>query len=364
MKNKYESVIDSLEQRISKGYYDSSKYLPSERMLTEEFNVSRVTVRNSLEVLKHRNLIEPIAGKGYIISKNKSKRNRQDTYLIGGVFAGPKNPFTTNISSESVSAVLEKNGYHLIYSSSEELLQNELSKIKLLLKRGVDGLIIMPSYRRGVDRMMTKDELGNYGFIKKLHDGGFPVVIVDRSYAQTGIPCVCNDDVNNGFMAAEYFIKKGQKNIIYFAPVIDRVGRLRFQGYCEAMKKYKLEVRQHTFTNPTGAIVDNKIRSREVKKLLNSLHDSTGLITAGVFPVSLSQAVMDNGYRGPNVQWIGSDLSAEDMSVACCEFPYLKRPLAEIGSRAAGKILRLINGDKSAGTEEFFAPQIIEPENK
>ena len=361
MKNKYESVIDSLEQRISKGYYDSSKYLPSERMLTEEFNVSRVTVRNSLEVLKHRNLIEPIAGKGYIISKNKSKRKRQKTYLIGGVFPGPKYPFTTSISSESVSAVLEKNGYHLIYSSSEELLQNELSKIKLLLKRGVDGLVIMPSYRRGVDRMTTKDELGNYEFIKKLYDGGFPVVIVDRSYAQTGIPCVCNDDVKGGFMATEYLISKGVENIIYFAPVIDRIGRCRFQGYCNAMKQYNLEVKQYTFKNLSGFIGDNRIKIGEIKELFNSLHGSIGLVTMGESPVTLDQIINIPEYKGLDIQWIGYDLSARDMPVACREFPYLKRPLGEMGTRVADKILRLINGDETAVTEEFLPPEIIEP---
>jgi len=59
---KYHQVYLVLKERLIEGVYD--RKLPSEAELTEEFGVSRVTIRKALSPLAQEGLIERVAGRG------------------------------------------------------------------------------------------------------------------------------------------------------------------------------------------------------------------------------------------------------------------------------------------------------------
>jgi GntR family transcriptional regulator len=73
----YLKLYRILKQRISEGAYD--KRLPIEKKLCEEFNVSRLTVRRSLEELKREGIVYAKKGKGTFVAENK--REEQLTSL-------------------------------------------------------------------------------------------------------------------------------------------------------------------------------------------------------------------------------------------------------------------------------------------
>ena len=60
----YETVAQRIAQRIEKGVYPSGTRLPGERELAEQFNVSRVTVRQALISLQALGKLEVRAGSG------------------------------------------------------------------------------------------------------------------------------------------------------------------------------------------------------------------------------------------------------------------------------------------------------------
>ncbi|MCS7179888.1 MAG: winged helix-turn-helix domain-containing protein, partial [bacterium] len=57
---KYKSIAKILIQRIQKGEYKKNTFLPSESELSKMFKVSRVTIRQALNILLHENLIKSI----------------------------------------------------------------------------------------------------------------------------------------------------------------------------------------------------------------------------------------------------------------------------------------------------------------
>ena len=59
---KYHQVYLVLKERLIEGVYD--RKLTSEAELTEEFGVSRVTIRKALSPLAQEGLIERVAGRG------------------------------------------------------------------------------------------------------------------------------------------------------------------------------------------------------------------------------------------------------------------------------------------------------------
>ncbi|MFW6119915.1 MAG: GntR family transcriptional regulator [Petrotogales bacterium] len=73
----YLKLYRILRQRINEGEYD--KRLPIEKELCEEFHVSRLTVRRSLEELKREGVVYAKKGKGTFIAENK--REEQLTSL-------------------------------------------------------------------------------------------------------------------------------------------------------------------------------------------------------------------------------------------------------------------------------------------
>lgn len=65
---RYQLIADDLRERIRTGGYTSGRLLPSEANLSEEFDVSRVTVRRALEQLREAGLIDSRQGLGWFVA--------------------------------------------------------------------------------------------------------------------------------------------------------------------------------------------------------------------------------------------------------------------------------------------------------
>ncbi|ENX21845.1 hypothetical protein F892_01083 [Acinetobacter vivianii] len=71
----YDQVYQALLQQIVDGIYQIHQQLPSEKELSELFNVSRITIRQALNQLQLEHLIYKIQGKGTFVSAPKSFQN-------------------------------------------------------------------------------------------------------------------------------------------------------------------------------------------------------------------------------------------------------------------------------------------------
>src|SRR5260221_12827496 len=63
----YYQVYRSLVERIDGGEFAGDDMLPSERQLTEDYNVSRITITKALAELKREGRIEGKQGRGTLI---------------------------------------------------------------------------------------------------------------------------------------------------------------------------------------------------------------------------------------------------------------------------------------------------------
>lgn len=67
-----EVIRDILRNRITSGYYSQTGRLPSERVLAEEFGVSRTTIRTALANLSSEHLLSREQGNGTLINSGVS----------------------------------------------------------------------------------------------------------------------------------------------------------------------------------------------------------------------------------------------------------------------------------------------------
>ncbi len=64
----YVQIAAVLAARIADGTYPARRRIPSETDLCEEFDVSRPTVRQAIQVLRERGLAETVRGKGSYVT--------------------------------------------------------------------------------------------------------------------------------------------------------------------------------------------------------------------------------------------------------------------------------------------------------
>jgi len=70
------------KEKIESGKWEAGSFIPSERDLSEEFDVSRITVRKAVENLENYGLLKKIKNKGTIVGEIK-----QDNSLLSQAFS-------------------------------------------------------------------------------------------------------------------------------------------------------------------------------------------------------------------------------------------------------------------------------------
>ena len=136
---KYQQIIDSIIHNISNGNLTMDQKIPSINMFSEEFYLSRDTVEKAYSILKERNIITSIRGKGFYISRTKliSKvnilflMNKLSTYKLRTY-----NHFLNSLGANSHTDLL-------VYHCDETLFLNLLDKNKA----AYDYFVIMPHFK-------------------------------------------------------------------------------------------------------------------------------------------------------------------------------------------------------------------------
>ncbi|MES2429090.1 MAG: LacI family DNA-binding transcriptional regulator, partial [Bacteroidota bacterium] len=96
-----------------------------------------------------------------------SLKNRR-SYSIGIVVPKLANSFFSQAIA-GIESIAYERGYHTIITQTHDSSERELINVNHLAQRSVDGLLISMSAG-------TSD----YGFLKKLHNDGLPIVFFDR----------------------------------------------------------------------------------------------------------------------------------------------------------------------------------------
>lgn len=85
----YHRVYAVMRERIVKGYYPADVAVPSEAELSENFSVSRITIRKAMEMLTAEGLVTRTRGRGtYVTDRTKdNKLNRVVVSNINSLFS-------------------------------------------------------------------------------------------------------------------------------------------------------------------------------------------------------------------------------------------------------------------------------------
>lgn len=351
MECKYRDLANYLEEQIQNGLFVEGSFLPGERSLCEQFELSRVTVRNGLNVLVKKHRVKAVPGQGYQVLGKRSLAFRHRTHLIGSVFPAPtrlleNNPYISTAYQQmlGINRALDKSGYFQTFINSKDNLLEERECIRQLVNIGVDGLLVMPSFTKG-SFFSTKHDAGNYAFFQELQQKGLPIVLMDRQLLGMGIPGVFNDDIRGGQLQTEYFLNRGYRKIIYFEQADSQLGHLRLTGYWQRMKNAGLEPIQQDpdiILDPQHWPPPNSQIDEAIRQILPQITEDTGFITSYVLTPSLDKYFPEHKWNNHRVEWCCYDIPA---SVGQRPYPCMIRPMEKVGEMACRKLLKYLQNE-------------------
>lgn len=209
------------------------------KQIAKELDVSIGTVskalRNSKEISEDtREKIQAFA-KLYNYKPNNialSLKNRK-TKTIGIIIPEIVHHFFSKVIM-GIEKVANKRGYNVIVGLSNESFDKEVINMEMLANGSIDGFILSISK----ETLLQQD----YHHFKETIAQGMPIVMFDRVVNEVDCDKVIVDDFQGSKNAVKKLIANGCRHIaIITTKDYVSVGRLRTQGYLEALEEHKFE---------------------------------------------------------------------------------------------------------------------------
>ena len=266
------------------------------------------------------------------------------TQTIGLLVADISNPFFGSFVL-SIQEALEKAGYAVIITNTNESQEQMVHMLNVLKNRQVDGYIIVPT------------EQGSSS-IQAMVEQQIPLVLIDRNYPDLQTCSVSLNGYQASFQVVDLLIKKGCKRIgcvLYDNDQSHMTERLH--GYTAALKR-------------AGLYVPELIKTVDFHTLKSSMEEVvTDLLSKEVdafFFVTNSISLM-----GIRILHQLAVRIPEDVEIVCFDYnevfeflptriPYILQPIQEMGQKAVQLLLEQIEEDKFTLEECKMPGRLIE----
>lgn len=305
------------------------------RVLNNDPHVKESTRKKILEVIESLNYVPHYAARTLPGGK---------TYLIGILAPIFTRPFFFEVL-RGVESILANTSYDMILFN----LENDESRerfFKFLPIRGrIDGLII-------ISLRLTEKER------KALINLEIPTVLVDSYHPD--FYSISVDNILGGFIAVEYLIELGHKDIFHINEPLENppfgfaVGSLRLEGYKKALSLYGLSFREENVV-----YVSN---DKEGGRMAGEMILQKGKIPSAIFAISDLQAIGLLDYFKEKKVSLPEDFSIvgyDDLEIAqYLELTTISQPIFQMGQLGALNLLDILSGKTPKEKSIILQPQL------
>ncbi len=176
------------------------------------------------------------------------------------------------------------NGYNVIITQSNEIVDKEIKNCQTLVSSRVDGIIVSRTKH-------TTD----FKHFQNIIDKDVPMVFFDRTCHGLKTDRIVIDDYRAAYEATEYLIKTGCKKIAHFSgPEILKISAKRMWGFRDALKKNNIPFYEELIIN-----ADNFEKGKEA--ILQLIKENN--LPDGIFTVNdMSAAGAINILKSKNIK--------------------------------------------------------------
>jgi len=322
-------TIHEVAQKANVSITTVSHVINKSRFVSEEV---QLRVLSSMEEL------------GYRPNAIARSLRRGRTLTIGLILPDSANPFFAEIG-RGIETKAFNNGFNAILCNSDGDPQKEALYIDVLLKKQIDGLVLVA----------TGNHPETLETLKKSH---IPIVIVDRKIPLPNADIVLVDNRIGGYLATRHLISLGHVRIgcvsgpSNLTPSGDRV-----LGYKEALVEAGIPIDEGLILTGDFQLASGRSNTLE---LLNLSHPPSAIFLSNdLMAIGAIRAALENGREVPrDLAIVGFD----DIELSSYITPMLttvRQPTKNIGEEATELLIERINNSTSPTKSLLIPPELI-----
>lgn len=277
------------------------------------------------------------------LAASNLRRGHGRTAMVGALLQDVSNSFSASLLRSLEDAARDRDVV-IVASSLDEEPERERTLVEGLVRRRVDGLLLMPATER---HDYLADDLRS----------GLPIVFVDRRPNGVDTDSVTIDNARGSRLAVHHLVAHGHRRIAFLGdlPTI-QTARTRREGFEAALRARDIPL--------DPSMVVTSLRSPEdaeaaVARLLDGEDPPTAIFAArNSLAVGTIRALHRRGDAG-RIALVGFD----DFPLADIVDPPLtvvRQNVGEIGAEVARRLFARIDGDTSAPTHVVLEPELVE----
>ncbi len=255
----------------------------------------------------------------------KTSRSRTLGFVVPDV-----NEFFTQILL-GVEEVAEASGYSVIFCHSHADPRKELSYLRLLRGRRVDGIILAPTGTRHPD-------------LERLVQTRYPLVLVDRTVPGLDIDLVSVDNQPAAFAAVNHLIGLGHRRIAMVAGDMRMSSsEPRVRGYRRALEAAGVPFDPDLLVSGEGLTNEGRLAVKEL--MSRDARPSALFVANNLMTIGAMMALQEMGVSTPaDVAYVGFD-DFDWAGLLRPQLTVIAQPTNEIGRTAAHLVIERIGQD-------------------
>ena len=294
-----------------------SKALHNDSRISEK---TKIAVRQVAENLKYQ--------PNHLASALRSGKS----HLVGVIVPRTNSNFFSSVI-QNIEEVLNKKGYNIIITQSNESYKKECDSIDTLLYTQVDGIIASMA-----------NETVDLGAYEKIKSKGIPLILFDRGENDLNVDYIGIDDYNSSHLIVEHLVENGCKRIAHIGGYKrTRIFNNRVRGYIDALKKHNLPLDDELLTESGLTIEDGR---EKMLKLLSLDTPPDAVYVAGDYAaLGALQVLKEKNIKIPeDIALVGfGNEPFTDMVTP--RISSVHQHSAEIGKQAANTFLKYMGQD-------------------
>ncbi|MFD2114750.1 GntR family transcriptional regulator [Paenibacillus yanchengensis] len=354
----YKEIEKYIIDQIRSNKWPPLSRIPSENELAEQFQVSRITIKNALTALVEQRIVFRQQGKGTFVASDyhqalqrltktvslSEKQDRTVAFLIPRL----DNRFTARILS-GIEDELAKNNCKLLFAKTNDSQPLEILKIKEMMEYPIDGLIIYP-----VEGETYNNELLSLTLSK------FPLVLVDRLLKGIETNSVSSDHYAASIAAVQHLYQLGHTNIGFVSSKPEGTSSIeeRIAGFEMGLEQHHILIDrslQLTTLNYRLPMEENVVHLRQ---FLTDHPQLTAIIVSGFGPHATKTAI-DMGLELPRELSIIYFDDIEYPELSLISPTVIAQPAQEIGREAVRLLLAQMDGNIAKAQQVRLPTELI-----
>jgi LacI family transcriptional regulator len=337
-------VLRLLRRRIADGTYPLETKLPSERNLAEEFEVSRVTIRKSLETLKNDGMITGRPGLGSIVSA-VAPVTAPAPPNIGFVVQHLSNPYYSAFAS-ALEAVLRGHDLNMVLAGTGQNPDEELQCLQRMTELQVRGVLLC-----------VPDRLHHPEAMKAFLKRRLPVVIIGGRQPGVALDTVDSDNRAGMTAAVDHLLELGHTRIGFLSAMAYGRSDVRLELTAELLTARGLDpgpvVRVDTPDLAGGRLAFDRLLEQKSRP-------TAVLCTNDITAIGAIQRAFELGVSIPGeVSIVGYD-DIPMAGMATVPLTTVAVPLSELAELAFERLSARVEGHAGSPIHLTIEPRLVE----